>query len=230
MTNIIQINNIQKPNYTENKVHTTIYLIRHGQTESNREQRYVGHTDVELNETGEQQAAKVGRWLKNMGVTTLYTSDLTRALHTTEIISEIIDNDNIHVSQQLREVYFGKWENMSIDEIKAQYPEHFAVWREDPASSPIPQAESMEGFRVRVKEFLNTITERHKSEKVAIVTHGGFIKMALCNMLDMPISSFWRIRQDNAAINHIELGEAYPIAKFINYLGHLEESDHINFG
>ncbi len=201
---------------------TRVNLIRHGETEGAETKRYKGHIDVPLSENGIKQITKLSNYLvqngsKSLnGLNAVYCSDLSRAVKSAEIIAGPYGLKPV-IIKALRERNFGVWEGMSFDEIKEKYPDTFNAWTENPLQfSPI-EGESTIEVKDRALKAFNEITERHNSGNIAVVAHGGINRVILCELLGIPLENIFRIEQDFAALNVIELWE-YPVVKHINYV------------
>jgi len=161
---------------------TTLLLVRHGETDWNRDGRWQGHSDTQLNELGREQAARVADDLDEVDV--VYASDLARARETAEIVAERLGLD-VHVDERLRERGFGAWEGKTRAEIEAEFADAHARWLagEGPGAD---DAEAFETFGARVNDFLQDVLRRHPDETVLIVSHGGAIRVihALAQGLD----------------------------------------------
>lgn len=154
---------------------TTLYLVRHGETEGSEVKRYKGSIDVPLSEKGIEQIKKVAGFIKKVGANnrlplqSVYSSPLSRALKSAEIISEPFGLTPI-VMADLRERGFGIWEGMSFNEIKDKYPEEFEAWADNPLKySPIGGESTIE-VRDRVINALNKIINNHNSQGTVHIT------------------------------------------------------------
>jgi broad specificity phosphatase PhoE len=152
---------------------TTLLLVRHGETDWNRDGRWQGHSDTQLNDVGRRQAARLGDELN--GVDVVYASDLARARETAEILAERLGLD-VEVDGRLRERGFGAWEGKTRPEIEAEFGDALARWRagEGPGAD---DAEPFADFAARVKSFLDDVLARHPDETVLVVAHGGSIRV-----------------------------------------------------
>jgi len=201
---------------------TTVYLIRHGETEGADSRRYKGHIDVPLSENGIEQIKRVAMYLsqntelriQNADLTAVYTSDLSRAIKSAEIIAGPYGLKPV-VVEGLKERSFGVWEGMSFDEIKEKWPEAFNAWAANPLKFSPMGGESTIAVRDRVIKAFEEIMRKHNGENIAIVSHGGVIRVLLCEMLGMPLENIFRIEQSFAALNVIEIWD-YPVVKLIN--------------
>jgi len=199
----------------------TLYLIRHGATLNDGVKRYKGSIDVPLSEEGIEQIKKVslylGQRLKDQKLV-VYSSPLSRALRSAEIISQVFNLKPVIVPE-LRERNFGIWEGMSFDEIKERYPEEFSLWASNPLRYSPPQGESTIEVRDRVMKALKWILQPSDSSfqpDIIVVAHGGVNRIILCELLGVPLENIFRIEQEHGAINIIEFHDNYPVVKLIN--------------
>ncbi|KPK01245.1 MAG: hypothetical protein AMK71_06310 [Nitrospira bacterium SG8_35_4] len=196
---------------------TKIYLIRHGETEGAHTRRYKGHIDVPLSENGISQVQRLSEHLsRNAELSAVYTSDLSRASRSAEIIAAPFNITPI-VIRELKERNFGDWEGMSFDEIQKIYPDAFTSWAKNPLRFSPLNGESTLEVHDRVMPVFIRIEEENKGKNIAIVTHGGVTRVILCSMLEMPLENIFRIEQDFAALNIVEFWD-YPIVKQINFV------------
>ena len=152
---------------------TTLLLVRHGETDWNRDGRWQGHSDTHLNEVGRGQAAQVAEELDDIDV--VYSSDLARALETAEIVAVRLGLD-VRVDERLRERRFGAWEGKSSAEIEREFADAHARWLagEGPGAD---DAEAFADFAARIHGFLEEALARHPDETVLVVAHGGSIRV-----------------------------------------------------
>ncbi|HYO47584.1 MAG TPA: histidine phosphatase family protein [Gemmatimonadota bacterium] len=170
---------------------TRIVLVRHGQTEYNREGRWQGSgTDVPLNDGGRAEAERVAEVLaERFGgrVTAVYTSDLERALETARIVAarfglEVVDEP------ALRELSHGIWEGRTHAEVEARWPEELAAYQADPYHVQRGGGDSYEDLEARLWPALERLADRHRGERIVAVSHGGPIRLALCRILNFPLN------------------------------------------
>jgi broad specificity phosphatase PhoE len=161
---------------------TTLILVRHGETDWNRDGRWQGHSDTHLNDVGREQARRVAAELDSADV--IYTSDLARARETADIIAAALDVD-VRTDPRLRERSFGAWEGLSAPEIEEQFADELARWRVGDGAGAA-DAEPFEAFAGRVRAFVDDTVARHPDETVLVVAHGGSIRVihALAGGLD----------------------------------------------
>ena len=158
-------------------VATTFVLVRHGETDWNRERRFQGHADVSLNGAGRGQARKLADALADESFTAAYSSPLRRALETAEIVAARL-GIAVEPSAGLMEVDVGSWSGLTTTEVEQRFPDGFARWVETRAGG-WTDGETYDELGVRVVAELHEIARRHPEERVLAVTHGGAIRSVL---------------------------------------------------
>jgi probable phosphoglycerate mutase len=162
---------------------TTLLLVRHGETDWNREARWQGHSNTSLNARGREQAQELADEL-NEQIDVVYSSDLARARETAEIVARRLGLD-VRLDPRLRERGFGSWEGLTRSEIEERDAEGLARWRagEGPGAH---DAEQFDAFAERMRGFLQDVLDRHPGESVLVIAHGGSIRVihALATGLD----------------------------------------------
>jgi broad specificity phosphatase PhoE len=154
---------------------TTILLARHGETDWNRENRFQGHADPPLNETGRAQAAGLAAALANEPLAAVYSSPLRRAFETAQMAAEPHELEPVPVDA-LREVDVGSWQGLTRTEIKERFPEQFARWQE--YGQGWEDGESYEEMGGRVIAALLELAAGHEGERILAVSHGGPVRAA----------------------------------------------------
>jgi probable phosphoglycerate mutase len=161
---------------------TTLLLVRHGETDWNRDGRWQGHSDTHLNDVGREQAVRVAGEVD--GVDVVYSSDLARARETAYIVATRLGLP-VRLDERLRERSFGAWEGKTGPEIEREFCEAHARWLggNGPGAE---DAEAFADFAARVQGFLADVLARHPDETVLVVAHGGSIRVihALASGLD----------------------------------------------
>ena len=158
---------------------TKLYIIRHGESEANRQSIFASHLLYPLTEKGHEQAEQTAQFLKDEKIDCLYSSDLPRAYETAVHIAGYHDLP-IHTHTGLREIYAGKWEGLTFQEIARLYPEAFAVWLEDIGMCCPPDGESVSALRQRGICTIEEIVRAHPGETVCISTHATLLRALQC--------------------------------------------------
>lgn len=151
---------------------STIYLIRHGETDWNREGRAQGIEDIELNAEGEQQAHQCGYFLQQENFDLILSSPLKRAYKTAMIIARY-HNQKVDLVEGLHERSFGHASGLTREEREKLYPDGL-----------VPEMEDWFSFRDRVMDSLYAVLKRYPKQKILLVTHGGVINAILHTISD----------------------------------------------
>jgi len=199
-----------------------IYLIRHGQTEWNRQNRYQGWSDVPLNDTGKQQAREVGKVFADNAPAVIYTSELVRAEETAGIIGSM-SNIPVKKTGKLNELSFGEWEGRTHEEIARDYPSYWERLRKNPGDFRAPGGESVQELHTRVGTIWRTIREDSASP-IIVVAHGGTLRTLILEILESSLDSFWRIRLDFCSISRVDTYDNHCIVASLN------DTSHLNIG
>jgi broad specificity phosphatase PhoE len=183
---------------------TRIVLVRHGQTEWNRIERFRGRADVPLNETGLAQAKATGmRVAQEWQPMAVYSSPLSRAVKTAEAIAQgLLQPVQIH--DGLADIDYGQWQGLTPDQARARWPEIHHAWYNLPHTARIPGGETLADLRVRAMAAVAELTARHVGQTIILVSHTVVNRVILLAVLGLGNERFWRLRQDTCAINVFE--------------------------
>ncbi len=199
-----------------------LYLVRHGETESNKQKRYQGWMESPLSEQGLKQAEKVGLFLGGKSIDGVFCSDLQRAIHTARVIGSFCGLEP-KVTPLLREIHFGRWEGLTYEEIEAQWGEEIRRWFDDPFTRSAPEGETIEEVSERMLTFLEKLEESCPDcREAVVVSHGGSIRALLQNVLDLDRASFWDLKIDNASISLVRRENGNYRVVYHNRVDHLE--------
>lgn len=200
---------------------TRVILVRHGETEWNRVERFRGRVDIELNNAGHRQAQAVAERLSRYEIAGLYSSPLQRALQTAQRIAETRELE-AQPLEGIIDIDYGAWAGLSPEEASTRYPHLFETWRSAPDRAELPQGESLDDVRRRAWDAFNEVCLRHVGGWVVLVSHVVVNRVLICAVLGLDNSSFWKIGQDNGAINIIEAELEEQRLVLLNDTCHLE--------
>lgn len=178
---------------------TRLILIRHGETDWNAQKRYMGSTDIELNERGHAQARALKAKLEGQFIDTIYSSDAKRAMI---FARHLFENSPIEATQELREMGFGIFEGMRYDEITEQYPELYRDWVNDPFGIDIPNGENACRFRNRIAGIFRKIVKESEDRTSAVITHGGPIGVFMSDVLG--VKDIWTLMPETGDMRVVE--------------------------
>jgi len=200
-----------------------LILVRHGQTFWNREMKYQGHSDIVLDEEGLRQAELVGERLKQESVQAVYSSDLKRAMVTAEKIAAH-HGLPVGIMPDLREIMFGEWEGYTFQFVYERWPQEADKLFTSALEARIPGGETFEQVKERAQRAIDELTAKHQDQTVVVVCHGGIIRTILCNVLGIDLNRVWDIKQDNTAVNIIEVHPGRNVIALVNDTHHLEKT------
>lgn len=192
-----------------------LILIRHPETDWNKQERYMGSADIPLNNKGKKQARIISDYLKKEKVSVVYSSKLKRALEAANLIAKT-HNLKVKEDRRLNEIDFGRLEGMTFEQIQKKHPGFARKYLSQPQNIKTPGGESFSEFKKRIRASLKQILDQEKGD-VAIVAHGGVNRVIICELLKIPFSHFWQIKQDGGAINKIEIYKDTNVVSLINY-------------
>jgi broad specificity phosphatase PhoE len=202
---------------------TTIYLIRHGQTDWNKEKIFRGRVDVPLNEHGKKEARALSRHLEYVRATAVYASPLSRAFETAEILARP-HSLKVKRDEGLIDMDYGKWQGLPDAQAREQFPGTHHLWHENPQRVKFPGGESLAMVRKRALASLDSISLKNPEGTVFVVAHRVVTKLLMASALGLSNSAFWKIRQDNCAYNIIELSESGATVLLMNDTCHMRSA------
>lgn len=187
-----------------------LYIMRHGETDANRQRILQGHIDNPLNKNGQKQASQVGAELCKITFGEIFSSPLMRAKETGELATGVSLTDFV-IDDRLIEISFGELEGMCIDDIPEKIKDFF---RNPSAYQPPEGGESFDELIERVKSFLDEIKGKYPDQYVLVVSHGAAIHAMMHVIRGLTIEEFWSDPVGNCAIIEVsdESGE-YTIVK-----------------
>jgi broad specificity phosphatase PhoE len=185
-----------------------LYLVRHGTTTMNVENRYRGRRDIPLDAQGYQDAVDAARRLSRVGLAAVYTGPLRRTIATAQIIADEARVPDIRILHGLNNVDYGAWEGMTADEAAMFDPEAFELYRASPSRAVCPIGERLSDAQQRMVAALALIGSRHAGEAVAAVTHAVMIRLAVAKLMGIDDES-WRLPVGRGSLTevHIAHGE-----------------------
>jgi broad specificity phosphatase PhoE len=155
-----------------------VILIRPGETDWNRQGRWQGWVASPLNPHGKQQVQALARFIRNVGMTVLYASDLKRAVETAEILEERLGFAPIY-DERLRERNIGDWQGLTPDEMRLWYPQEYEKLLQDRANYVIPKGESRNQVKARMLAAFKDYLQQDKGETIGILSHSSAIRSLL---------------------------------------------------
>ncbi len=203
---------------------TEIFLVRHGETAWNKEGKFQGCTDINLSQEGILQAHLLKDVLKN-NFDFIYTSPLSRAVQTAEILCRNKEDIIPVTISALREINFGAWEGLTLTQIREQYPTEYMSWRTDETEGNLIGGDlTLRKASIRGKNAILNLAEKHAGRKIVIVAHGGIIKAGLIGIFDWKMTMYHRFFMGNTSVTKLSIGSSQiPVLITLNDTRHLPE-------
>ena len=185
-----------------------IVFVRHGETDWNQERRVQGSLGASINDAGREQARALARALWEVPLQAVYSSTLARAIETASYLAGP-HSLNVATDARLNEIHHGDWEGIP----EAEIPDLalYRRWREDPTSSTLPGAESLESVHERAVSAMKEIVARHNPEQglIAVVSHQVVLALLKCYILDRPWSQIRRHALGVASYDVLTVGHGF---------------------
>ena len=197
-----------------------LLLVRHGNTELNSAQIFVGHTDVELSAVGYSQVERLRDRLSAEKIDIIYSSDLKRALVTAETIASRHQLAVI-ACPELREINYGNLDGLTFEEIKRLYPEVAQLCADWSLQLKFPDGESVDELKQRVSRFLDRLKQHTPQQTVLIVAHGGPLRLMVCSLLGIDLRHWRQIHLDLASLSIVDTYPEVAVISLLNDTSHL---------
>jgi len=194
---------------------TTFWLIRHPQPESGAEGRCYGSLDWRLSEPGLLQAHAIARKLQAEPLAAIYTSPRLRCRQAAEILAGE-RTCPLETMDVLRELDFGAFEGRRYEDIEQSHPTLYREWMENPTEVQFPGGECFRTMQLRVLAAAAELRARHSGTSVALVAHGGVIRIILAEALGIAPRHIFRLAQRHGAINLLRYFEDVPFIELVN--------------
>jgi len=192
-----------------------MWLIRHGEPETDAKGRCYGRLDWELSELGRFQAQMAAEALSGEPLAAVYSSPRRRAWQSAEFLATAKGLE-VQILEGLCEIDFGDFEGLTYEEIERQYPEQYQHWMTCPTEIHFPGGESFAQMQTRVIAAITKLCQRHQGESIAIVSHGGVNRIILAEALGMRPTHIFRIAQRYAGLNLVTYYEGSPNVELVN--------------
>jgi len=201
---------------------TKIILTRHGHVEGIKPERFRGREPLQLTRRGMAEASALAqciaaRWRPNH----IYTSPMGRCIATAAAIARATGMPS-KTCEDLNDIDYGAWQFKIFAEAKAQDPALFAAWFATPQFVRFPNGESLQDLAARTANALRMVLARHPDETVVLVSHDSVNRALLLQLLEQPLSAYWRLAQEPCCINELDVSAAGVCVRSINATQHLD--------
>ena len=195
---------------------TFLWLIRHAEVEPRYHSIFGGRIDMDLSDRGRDQAAALADYLRGKPLSALYASPMRRVQQT---LAPILARQELKttVLSELREVDFGDWTGLSWEEVRSKFGVSAFEWLTQLECNGIANAECAKDLRARLEPCLRQVLNRHHGEQVAILCHGGVIRMLLSILLNWPFPTFAPVEIDYASITQVQWAPTRVRLELLNF-------------
>jgi alpha-ribazole phosphatase len=194
---------------------TSIWLVRHGQTEFNKARRYQGATDSPLTAYGMRQAEVLARRLRRIPFAVAVVSPCLRAQVTAETILAERDAQIVE-DPRWAETHHGRWEGLTYREVRARFPQEAVARFADALHGRAVGGESLAEVGLRVSEGWSALLQQHPGGRILVVTHATPVQLALCAVSGMPPTLHWRWRIDLGSVTALDVYGGGTIVRMVN--------------
>ena len=227
VTHLEPISGSPMPSFRKNHNGSRLLLIRHGETEWNRQKRFQGQIDVPLNNNGHAQARRASEFLAKVKIDKAFSSPMLRPKDTALEILSKHGNIKLDLFDELKEISHGLWEGKFEHEIEAEFPGELALWQSQPETVQMPEGENLQQVWDRVAIVWQKIVESVPAGETAIVVaHDAVNKAILCLLFDLTPEKFWIFKQGNGGVSVIDYPQGAtgrPILQSGNITTHLSD-------
>ena len=195
---------------------TTIWLLRHGEIEKRYQNVFGGRIDMKLSARGHRQAAALAHFLHGRRFDAFYASPMRRVQQT---LAPLLRNGLPQpvVLPELREVDFGEWTGLGWDEVERKFGKSPFGWLDQLEQAGIPGSGSARQFRARLQPVVRGWLARHRGQHVAVLCHGGVIRMVLAILLDWPLPKMAAFEIEYASITQVVVGPSRTRLHLVNF-------------
>ncbi|MGB3535481.1 MAG: histidine phosphatase family protein [Microcoleaceae cyanobacterium] len=207
-----------------------LLLVRHGETDWNRNGQFQGQIDIPLNDNGRKQGSKAAEFLKDVQINFAVTSPMSRPKETAELILKYHQNLELQLEDEFKEISHGLWEGRYEPEIEQSYPGLLNQWKTEPETVQMPEGENLEQVWNRVDAAWNKIIQTYNKQPVTVlvVAHDAVNKAILCQLLGLSPEHFWNFKQGNGAVTVIDYPhgvDAPAVLQTSNITSHLSDGN-----
>lgn len=201
----------------------TLFLLRHGQTASSRENAFCGSIDPELTPDGLEMAQAFAAAYRSTPWTAIFSSPMQRTMTMAKPLTEALGME-LQLRDGLKEINYGKWEGQSVETVRRDYHDDYIRWLADPAWYPPTGGELAVAIAARAMLVIEEIKQRYSSGNILIVSHKATIRIMLCSLLGIDVGRFrYRLGCPVGSVSIVEFGSHGPLLRALADRTHLDE-------
>jgi broad specificity phosphatase PhoE len=194
---------------------STIYLVRHGITPANRENRFAGRSSEPLLAEGIEQIRQVGERLRHKNIAAIYCGPANRTVQSAEILKSQLQAP-LHSLAEFDEISIPHWEGLTKDEIRHQYGRQYPDWLAAPQTFSLPGCETLEQVQKRAAGAMERILSTGQTQNLLVVSHLIVLRCLVLYFQGREISDFRAITIDNGAI--LQVSEVEKVGMSVSFL------------
>ncbi len=183
----------------------TIYLIRHGKTQANLENRFAGRLPEPLSSQGRQQLASLAVTLQGYGLTRIIAGPLVRTMESAAIIAKSCQLP-VTLASELIDIDLPHWDGLTKDEIRNRFGEEYPTWLTSPATFAVPDCETLAAVQQRAMALLTRLQQGAEEDTILLVTHLIVARCLILGCTGQPMSKFRDIKVENGEVVRLEGG------------------------
>ena len=203
---------------------TKLILVRHGHVEGISPERFRGRAELPLTELGRREAEITAvRIAATWRPAAIYTSPMGRCVETGTAIGKPLGL-SASAMPGLNDIDYGDWQGLTADEARARWPDELDTWYRHPDWAAIPRGETLQQVLTRAVAALREVIRHHPDDTIVLVAHDSVNRVLLLHALELPLSRYWRFKQNPCCINELDLS-----ADGFTILG-INQTDHLRQG
>ncbi len=193
-----------------------LYMARHGQIVNYDKIPVCGYTDIDVTEVGTLQLDRLAERLRLTSISAIYSSDLQRSVKGAQIVARHHDVPLYHL-HELREMYFGDWEGLTLEEIRTRFPDELKRRKKELIDfQPPGEGESIKHLYDRVIPCFKNILEEQNGNDFLFVGHGGVNRVILCHALGLDLSRMFNLQQNYGCLNIVDYFSDSTLVRLVN--------------
>jgi broad specificity phosphatase PhoE len=202
---------------------TKLILVRHGHVQGISPERFRGRAELPLTELGRREAElTAARIAASWQPAAIYTSPMSRAVDTGAAIGKPLGR-SASAMPGLNDIDYGEWQGLTNDEVRARWADELDTWHRHPDWAAIPRGETLQQVLTRAVAALREVVRRHPDDTV-VVAHDSVNRVLLLHALELPLSRYWRFKQNPCCINELDFGADGCTILGVNQTEHLRST------
>lgn len=180
-----------------------VYLVRHGTTLANLEDRFAGRTEEPLHPDGRKKMQELGAWLKRCAIARIYCGPLARTRESAELLGQMLDAP-VRRDEDLTEISIPHWDGLTKQEIRQKYGAEYPIWLDTPDRFCLPRCETLAEVQQRGVRAVEDYLRTSQAGGILVVSHLIVIRCIVLHYRQLPLQDFRSIRIANGSVTILE--------------------------